>query len=87
MRFQSRSNAWHHRGSPVGARVIDESSGRSNVLEARQEIVLYILDASRIRARRLEHAWPRLSADILLFWQVSPRNAGALLVSEPIFCN
>jgi hypothetical protein len=50
---------------------------------------MYILelDASRIGARSLEHAWPWLRAGILLLGQASVRNAEVLLVSEPIFCN
>jgi hypothetical protein len=48
---------------------------------------MYIMDASRIGARSLEHAWTWLRAGILLFWQASVRNAEGLLVSEPIFCN
>jgi hypothetical protein len=52
---------------PVGARVIDENSGRSSVLKARQEIVMYTPEAYEDWCRRLEHAWPRLSADIVVF--------------------
>jgi hypothetical protein len=51
----------------VGARGIDENSGRSSVLKARQEIVMYTPEAYEDWCRRLEHAWPRLSADIVLF--------------------